>query len=102
MVNPQTQELLDKLYSEVLTRVYVNASGYRIMRSLAYGFDQRGAMQAHMPEVCYPAQGFILKGMNAGCLQPRSATFPCAACLPPWERARKTRSKEIRSARDLK
>lgn len=58
VVNPQTQELLDKLYSQILSRVYVNQSGYRIMLSMAYGDDQRGGLQAHMPEVCYPAQGF--------------------------------------------
>ena len=60
MVNPQTQELLDKLYSEILTRTYVNRSGYRIMLSLAYGSDQRGSLQAHKPEICYPAQGFTV------------------------------------------
>ena len=58
VVNPQTQQLLDKLYSQLLTRTYVNRDGYRIMVSLAYGDDQRGGLQAHMPEVCYPAQGF--------------------------------------------
>lgn len=76
MVNPQTQELLDKLYSEVLTRVYVNSSGYRIMLSLAYGGDQRGAMQAHMPEVCYPAQGFMLKGNERGVLATAFGDIP--------------------------
>jgi EpsI family protein len=60
VVNPQTQELLDKLYSQILSRVYVNAEGYRIMLSVAYGTDQRGSLQAHKPEVCYPAQGFTL------------------------------------------
>ena len=60
VVNPQTKELLDKLYSQLLNRTYVNSSGYRIMLALAYGDDQRGALQAHMPEVCYPAQGFTL------------------------------------------
>src|SRR6187455_2857340 len=60
VVNPQTQELLDKLYSQILTRTYVNSSGYRVMLSLAYGTDQRGSLQAHKPEVCYPAQGFQL------------------------------------------
>jgi EpsI family protein len=60
VVNPQTQQLLDKLYGEVLTRTYVNPQGYRIMLSLAYGSDQRGALQAHKPEVCYVAQGFSL------------------------------------------
>ena len=60
VVNPQTKELLDKLYSQILTRTYVNRQGYRIMLSLAYGDDQRGGLQAHRPEVCYPAQGFKL------------------------------------------
>jgi len=60
VVNPQTQQLLDKLYSQILTRVYVNKQGYRVMLSLAYGSDQRGSLQAHKPEVCYPAQGFTL------------------------------------------
>jgi EpsI family protein len=61
VVNPQTQELLDKLYSQTLSRTYLNTkTGYRIMLSLAYGDDQRGGLQAHMPEVCYPAQGFKL------------------------------------------
>ena len=58
VVNPQTQELLNKLYSQLLTRTYVNKQGYRIMLSMAYGDDQRGGLQAHRPEVCYPAQGF--------------------------------------------
>lgn len=71
LVNPQTQELLDKLYSELLTRTYVNGSGYRIMLSLAYGSDQRGSLQAHKPEVCYPAQGFVLHKNEVGKL----ATF---------------------------
>jgi EpsI family protein len=60
VVNPQTQAMLDKLYSQMLTRTYVNREGYRVMLSMAYGDDQRGDLQAHKPEVCYPAQGFAL------------------------------------------
>ena len=60
VVNPQTQQLLDKLYSQVLVRTYVDSQGYRVMLSVAYGDDQRGGLQAHKPEVCYPAQGFTL------------------------------------------
>jgi EpsI family protein len=66
VINPQTQELLDKLYSQILTRSYVNKQGYRIMLSLAYGDDQRGGLQAHRPEVCYPAQGFKLGTIQDG------------------------------------
>lgn len=68
VINPQTQELLDKLYSQILTRTYVNKEGYRIMLSMAYGDDQRGGLQAHRPEVCYPAQGFKLGTVQNGAL----------------------------------
>lgn len=60
VINPQTQQLLDKLYGQVLARTYINDRGYRVMLSVAYGSDQRGALQAHKPEVCYVAQGFSL------------------------------------------
>jgi EpsI family protein len=76
VVNPQTQALLDKLYSQVLTRTYVNAEGYRIMLSMAYGSDQRGALQAHKPEVCYPAQGFTLHRSEASLLATPFGAIP--------------------------
>jgi EpsI family protein len=57
--------ILDKLYSQTLTRTYVDDRGYRVMLSLAYGDDQRGGLQAHKPEVCYPAQGFNLRSNDA-------------------------------------
>ncbi len=76
VVNPQTQELLDKLYSEILTRTYVNAEGYRIMLSLAYGSDQRGALQAHKPEVCYPAQGFTVHANDPAMLKTAFGEIP--------------------------
>jgi len=58
VVNPQQTELLNKIYSQIVTRTYVNSEGYRIMLSIAYGEDQRDGNQLHYPEVCYPAQGF--------------------------------------------
>ena len=65
VVNPQTQALLDKLYSQTLSRIYVDTKGYRVMLSLAYGDDQRGGLKAHKPEICYPAQGFQLRANNS-------------------------------------
>lgn len=59
IVNPQTEALLNKLYSQLLDRVYVDGQGHRIMLSIAYGADQADDdVQLHYPEVCYPAQGF--------------------------------------------
>jgi EpsI family protein len=60
VVNPQERKLLDKLYSGTLSRTYANSSGYMIMLSVAHGRDQRGDLAAHMPDLCYPANGFTL------------------------------------------
>lgn len=77
VVNPQTKALLDSLYSQILTRTYVHSSsGYRIMVSLAYGDDQRGGLQAHKPEVCYPAQGFKLLDNQPGAVTTPFGSIP--------------------------
>jgi EpsI family protein len=62
LVNPQTEALLKRTYSQMLERTYVNGAGKRIMLSIAYGDDQSDAsVQLHYPEVCYPAQGFAVR-----------------------------------------
>lgn len=67
IVNPQQAELLGKLYSQLVTRSYLNTrTGARIMLSIAYGEDQRDSTQMHYPEVCYPAQGFQLVAKSTG------------------------------------
>jgi len=68
VVNPQVEQLLDKIYSQTMSRTYVNREGYRIMLSIAYGNDQRGGLQTHSPEVCYPGQGFQLSSEQDGTL----------------------------------
>jgi EpsI family protein len=63
VVNPQTEAMLKRLYSQLLDRTFVNSQGKRIMVSVAYGDDQTdNSVQMHYPEVCYPAQGFQVKG----------------------------------------
>ena len=79
VINPQVQQLLDRQrYSQVLTRTYVDASGYRIMLSLVYGTDLRArdSLQAHKPEVCYAAQGFVVQKNEAGLLATASGEIP--------------------------
>lgn len=66
IINPQQQESLAKLYTQTLSRTYVNHSGERVMLSIAYGADQSDAKALHYPEVCYPAQGFRLDEMKIG------------------------------------
>lgn len=55
---PDLQATIDATYDETLALTYRNAKGDRVMLSLAYGRNQHKGMSTHMPEICYPAQGF--------------------------------------------
>ena len=61
-INPEIEDMLRKIYAEVLSRTYVNKTGYKVMLSIARSANQIGIQQAHRPEVCYPAQGFKVHG----------------------------------------
>ena len=69
IVDPQQKETLERIYSETLVRTYANAQGYRIMLSIAYGKNQNKGLELHSPEVCYPAQGFMLTDRKKTMLQ---------------------------------
>jgi EpsI family protein len=78
IVDPGQQELLSKIYSQILTRTYISKKGELIMLSIAYGKDQRDGLQLHQPEVCYPAQGFQVHNKEIVSLQllPGSPVIP--------------------------
>jgi EpsI family protein len=81
IIDPSTKEMLERTYSQTLTRTYVNGDGYRIMLSIAYGTDQTDAMQVHRPELCYPAQGFFLQNMVSDTLSVRDGRIPVTRLL---------------------
>lgn len=56
--DPAVTAQLANLYSQTLSRTYLNGVGERVMLVLAYGGDQSRELQVHRPEVCYAAQGF--------------------------------------------
>lgn len=69
VVTPQTEgKLAARLYSEMVSRVYVNAqSGEEVMMLIAYGDTQSDLLQLHRPEACYPAVGFhVAMSRDAG------------------------------------
>lgn len=61
VVNPQLQKVIQETYRQTLGRTYVDRHGNRIMLSIAYGGSYGEAMQTHKPEICYPAQGFVIE-----------------------------------------
>jgi EpsI family protein len=76
IIDPQQQQSLQKLYSQTLSRTYTNPQGYRIMLSLVYGKTQRGDLQLHHPEICYPAQGFEVLSNRTAQLPTRYGSIP--------------------------
>jgi len=66
LVAPDLEQFLATIYSQTLSRTYINSQGQRIMLSVAYGGDQSDATRAHRPEVCYPAQGFQIIANQTG------------------------------------
>ncbi|NYE62162.1 exosortase B [Duganella sp. 1224] len=58
--------LVNQIYDEVLMRTYVNPRGEHVMLALAYAREQRQDVKIHLPDVCYPAQGYkVLSGTPA-------------------------------------
>jgi EpsI family protein len=76
IINPQVKEKLDRIYTQTLSRNYMNAEGEVIMLSIAYGMDQSDAKQMHYPEGCYPAQGFEIKNTHLGVLKTDFGDIP--------------------------
>lgn len=50
--------LQDQIYDQVVMRTYVNSAGQQVMLALAYAKEQRQEVKLHLPEICYPAQGY--------------------------------------------
>ena len=69
IINPQMKENLDRIYTQTLTRTYINSKGDHVMLSIAYGDDQSDAKALHYPEVCYPAQGFQVISNQSGVIR---------------------------------
>jgi len=76
IIDPLQKEMLEKLYTQTLSRTYLDAKGNKVMLSIAYGEDQRDAVQLHYPEVCYPAQGFQILSNRKSVLDIRGQQIP--------------------------
>jgi EpsI family protein len=61
IVDPTSSSLVNQIYNQTLSRTYVNkVTQQTIMLSIAYGEDQSDSRELHIPDACYPAQGFLL------------------------------------------
>jgi len=76
IVNPEQNTLINKLYSQTLSRTYANSKGEQVMLVIAYGEDQSDGTQLHYPEVCYPAQGFQIVSADNSYLKTSFGSIP--------------------------
>ena len=75
------QAKLDRIYSQTVSRTYVNSAGERVMLTVAYGGDQSDALKAHRQEVCYTAQGFTIHDLHQADLAVQGGTIPVTRML---------------------
>jgi EpsI family protein len=74
--DPSVLANMQRIYTQTLSRAYVNSRGTVVMLSIAYGDDQRAAMAVHYPEVCYPAQGFQVRSNRIDSVATSHGTLP--------------------------
>ena len=74
--DPSVLANMQRIYTQTLSRAYVNSRGTVVMLSIAYGDDQRAAMAVHYPEVCYPAQGFQVRSNRIDSVATPHGTLP--------------------------
>jgi EpsI family protein len=60
LVLPPQDDLSQRIYDQVLTRVYAAAGLPDIMLLIAYGSMQDAGLQLHRPETCYPGAGYTM------------------------------------------
>lgn len=66
-VLPKTEgSLSDRLYSQLLSRLYLSPDRLPMMLVMAYGAVQNDLLQLHRPEVCYTAVGFAISSSVRG------------------------------------
>ncbi len=83
VVLPAPDALSDRLYDNLVTRVYASPDA-AVMMLLAYNNMQDGMLQVHRPEICYPVGGYTLtetEGISVAALgkQIPSNVFTAAA-----------------------
>lgn len=68
LVVPPKDQLMEAIYSQLLTRVYSNGEK-SVMLLIAQSGGQTGFLQIHRPEICYTAGGYQISGIAPHSIQ---------------------------------
>jgi len=69
LVVPPEDQLLNALYSQLLTRVYWDGRNPPVMLLVAQSGSQTGFLQIHRPETCYTASGYQISAVVPHAIQ---------------------------------
>lgn len=56
---------MDQPYDQTVMRTYINSRGQQVMLALAWGKRQRQEVKIHRPDLCYVAQGYRVRSLQA-------------------------------------
>ena len=76
VVLPPPDALSDRLYDNIVARVYEAPEQPAMMLMIAYNNIQDGVLQVHRPEICYPVGGYTLTPTREYELSIGSRTLP--------------------------
>jgi EpsI family protein len=76
LVVPPNDQLVQALYSQLLTRVYWDGQNAPIMLLAAQSASQTGFLQIHRPETCYTAGGYQISAVAPHPIQVGPAIIP--------------------------
>ncbi len=77
IVNPQAEAALRDIYSQLLSRTYLHVrKQHAVMLAIAYGRNQSDTLAVHLPDICYPSQGFEVRQNRRGQLDVGSHRIP--------------------------
>lgn len=79
LVLPPKDELSERLYDQVLTRVYAAEGMLPVLALFAYGSVQNLSLELHRPEECYPQQGFTITEPDRLPLRLANRSIPASA-----------------------
>lgn len=74
--SPELEAEIQRIYSQSITRTYLNSRGQKIMLYIAYGSDQTGSLRAHKQQYCYEAQGYRVFSLNDEHIQINDVRVP--------------------------
>jgi len=79
LVVPPNDQLVELLYSQLLTRVYSDGRSPPIMLLAAQSGSQTGFLQIHRPEACYTASGYQISAVTPHSIDLGSKIIPSSS-----------------------